>query len=136
MPEFDVNYWAVLVATLAHFVLGAAWYGLLAKQWLAATGQTKEQVQEREKETRWVYLAQFVATLLLLTVAAYWIVNVAKADNVKDALCAGLLLALIGILACSGDFLYEGRSGKLFAINSGYRLVGMLVAAAIIGAWQ
>ena len=31
MPEFDVNWLAIIVATFAYFVLGAVWYGALSK---------------------------------------------------------------------------------------------------------
>lgn len=33
-----VNFWAVIVATIAAMAFGAAWYGALAKPWMAATG--------------------------------------------------------------------------------------------------
>jgi Protein of unknown function (DUF1761) len=138
MPEFDVNLLAVLVATLAYFALGAAWYMALSDQWLAAIGKTREQVQAREQERggRAIYPAQFVATLLLVLAVAYWVVNVAGARGSVEGVRAALLLTPVAVLASSGDFLYEGRGLRLFLINSGYRVVGLALAGAILGYWH
>jgi hypothetical protein len=43
----------------------------------------------------------------------------------------GVFGTMLGI-----DYLYEGRSITLWAINAGYVVVGMAIMGAIIGAWR
>ena len=42
--HFAVNWLAVLVAGIAGFAVGAAWYMALGKQWMEAQGKTREQL--------------------------------------------------------------------------------------------
>jgi hypothetical protein len=42
MTFAGVNYLAILIATVAGFAFGAAYYMSLSKPWLAAIGKTKE----------------------------------------------------------------------------------------------
>ena len=44
MTFAGVNYLAILIATVAGFAFGAAYYMSLSKPWLAALGKTKEQM--------------------------------------------------------------------------------------------
>ena len=39
-----INWLAVIVATVASWALGAAWYMAFSKQWLAAIGKTRDQI--------------------------------------------------------------------------------------------
>ena len=41
MSFADVNYLAVIIATLAGFGLGPVWYTVLAKPWMRAVGKTE-----------------------------------------------------------------------------------------------
>ena len=41
-----LNWWAILVATVAAFVLGYVWYGpVFGKAWLVALGKTEDEIQ-------------------------------------------------------------------------------------------
>ena len=42
----DLNAWAILAATVAGMVIGAAWYSplLFGKAWLTALGKTEEEL--------------------------------------------------------------------------------------------
>jgi hypothetical protein len=44
MTFAGVNYLAILIATVAGFAFGAAYYMSLSKPWLAAIGKTKEEI--------------------------------------------------------------------------------------------
>lgn len=132
MPGFDVSWLAIIVATLAYFALGAVWYMALSGQWMAAVGKDREQIESDQRS--YIYAVQFVATALLTVLVAYLVVNVFSVASIAEGLLAGALIGGVAILASSGDFLYEGRSLRLFLINSGYRLVGIMLMSAIV-AW-
>jgi hypothetical protein len=42
--HFAVNWLAIIVATIAGFAVGAAWYITLGKQWMASIGKTRDQL--------------------------------------------------------------------------------------------
>jgi len=44
MAFAGINYLAVLIATVAGFAFGAAYYMTLSRPWLAAMGKTREQL--------------------------------------------------------------------------------------------
>ena len=44
MAFAGINYLAVLIATVAGFAFGAAYYMSLSKPWLAAVGKTTEEL--------------------------------------------------------------------------------------------
>ena len=46
-----LNYLGIFFAALAAWLLGAAWYGVLGKQWVAALGWTADDVQEITEPT-------------------------------------------------------------------------------------
>jgi len=49
MAFAGINYLAVLIAAVVSWLAGAVWYMALAKPWMAATGMTKDQMQECRK---------------------------------------------------------------------------------------
>ena len=51
MYEPQINYLAVLTATLVHFFLGALWYSslLFSKQWIAAMGLSESKMESMGK---------------------------------------------------------------------------------------
>ncbi len=50
MYEPTINYFAVIVATLAHYLLGGLWYSpaLFLNQWLDGMGMTREDAKEKK----------------------------------------------------------------------------------------
>lgn len=133
MHDFHIHWTTVIVGTAAYFVLGAFWYGVLAGPWLKAIGMTKAEAKSGEHGT--IYGIQFVSTLLMVLLASYVLHDAFHVDEPVEGLLAGLILGVIASLASSGDFLYEQRrrSMPLFLINSGYRVVGMVVLGVIVG---
>ena len=43
-----VNHVAVWVAGIVYFIIGAAWYTLLGRFWLAAIGKTEAQIKAEQ----------------------------------------------------------------------------------------
>lgn len=130
MPEFDLTWWVPLPGALAHFVLGAVWYSALSVPWMDAQGITREQIEEADGGAA-TYGTQAIATIAL-SYGVAWVISALGADTLAEGALAGLVLAAIAVLASSGDFLFElGRGLKLFWINSGYRVIGMVIMGAL-----
>ena len=131
--DFTVNVWAVLVATLAYFGLGAAWYTTLSAPWLAAVGFSREDLEKGGSP------AIFAVTFLLEVVAVLTLA-VLLANSDLSGVGGGVALgALVGVgiwgTAMSVTFLYESRKPALFLIDGGYHLLALVVAGGILGAW-
>ena len=45
MDYLGINWLGVILATLASFAFGAGWYMGLSRQWMAALGKTRDQLQ-------------------------------------------------------------------------------------------
>jgi hypothetical protein len=70
MPDWDVNYVAVLVATIAAMVIGFLWYmpAVAGKAWMAAIGKTEAEIRAAGKPS--IYIAAVVVAFVQMTVLA------------------------------------------------------------------
>ena len=137
-PPVDINYWAILVSAVASFILGYLWYSplLFGKPWMKMMGFTHQSMEEAKKKGMVkLYLGNFIATLIMVYILSHF-VDYAQAKTITDGLQLGLWVWL-GFIATLlfGSLLWEGKPFKLFLINSGYRLVELLIVASILSAW-
>lgn len=135
----EVNFWAVLAAAVASFIVGWAWYSpaLFYKPWMKLRGQDPAAAMAGGMQMPWGSMAgEFVLTL----VTAFFIAEFAAwvgAGSVVGGLVLGFWIWL-GFYATSllGPVLWEKVPLKLYAINAGRWFVSILIMAAIIGAWR
>ena len=139
MQAVNVNYLAVLVAAVASFVLGWIWHSpfLFGKMWMKLSSMDKKKVDEHKKSGKMgpSLFFQFVATVLMAYVLRYFI-GYAQASTAIDGAIVGIWLWL-GFVATTmiGMVLWEGKPFKLFLINSGHVLAGLIVMGAILAVW-
>ena len=127
-----LNWWAILVATAAAFVLGFLWYGpVFGKAWVAALGKTEDEIQPSPTP----FVVSVVAALATCVVVAALMKGLGMA-GVLDGALLGLLTG-VGFIAAStaSDTAFCGWSWNLWAIQAGYRVVYSIVMGAIIGGW-
>lgn len=142
MSFAGINYLAVVVAAVAAWLAGAAWYGALAKPWVAAQGTTMEEFQAGRAAMRGSpaayapFIIAFVAELIMAWVLAGVIGHLGPGQvTLRNALVSALLLWL-GFVATtlSVNYAFGARGLKLAAIDAGHWLIVLLVQGAIIGA--
>jgi hypothetical protein len=131
----EINYWAVIVAALSGFAVGALWYGpLFGRQWMAASGVTEADV--RDTNFRKIYGITFLMSLVSAYVLAH-IVAQYNATTVKDGALAGVWLWLGFIITVQiTDALFNRGSMRLVSIDAGYRLVWLVVMGVILAVWR
>ena len=132
----DITYLAVLVALVISFVMGAAWYGILANPWMKEVGLTREYAATHKARAYFSYLTGAVAWLIAAGALAV-IVQLAGADDAADGVVLGLIVGVgfvVTFLALSYSFAF--KSLKLFFIDAGYPTVAYAVMGAVLGAWQ
>jgi len=128
-----INYIAVVVAAVAHFVLGAIWFTVFQKQWLAAIGKTVDQLTGNEALG---YVVAFACNLIMAWMLA-WLIT----QTGRTSLAGGLAMAALLWLGFTGTtmataFVFEGRTIEAFTVIAGYPLAGLLIMGAILGLWQ
>jgi hypothetical protein len=131
-----LNLWAVLVSTVILWVLGAAWYSppLFAKPWMAALKITPDPTRKKG------LLAGMIASLMgdfILAFVLDHLVIWANAASVRGGAFIGFLVWL-GFFAAPNlpQGIYENRPFKLFAINNGYWLVGLIIVGVLLAVWR
>lgn len=128
--DFSVNWIAVLIAGAVAMAIGAAWYMILANQWLAAIGKTRDQLDASPTP----FIIAFVCELVMAFFIAVLTRNLFDAVTVANGIQAGLVgWAGFTITAMILNHRYENAKWSLTAINGGYLLVVVLAQGAIIG---
>jgi uncharacterized membrane protein len=134
MLDFSgLNWWAILVATMAGFMLGGLWYGpIFGKAWLKAIGKTEDDIEPSPTP----FIVSFF-TSLITAIAVSALIHNLGFTTLSDGIALGVI-AGIGFIATSmGSDSAFGRSGlPLFLIQSGYRVTYTIIMGAILVAWQ
>jgi hypothetical protein len=134
MHHLHFNHLAVLVSALYQWILGALWYSLFfAKPWMALTGHV---AGSRPKGAVVGMISSFIGGLILSFVLAH-VVLWSGSTTVGCGVFIGFICWL-GFIAAPlfAETIYEQRSFKLFAINTGYWLVALVVSGGLLAAWQ
>ncbi len=133
MLEFTgFNWWAILVATAAVFVLGGLWYGpIFGKAWLTAIGKTEDDIQPSPAPFIISFLTALFTTIVLAALIRSLGIN---------TLGGGLLLGAttgVGFIATAmaSDSAFCGWGMPLFLIQSGYRVLYSILMGGILAAW-
>ncbi len=135
-----LNPWAVLVSAALLWVLGAVWYSpaLFAKPWMAALKiQPPAAMTPAHKKS---LLAGMIASLigdLVLAFVLWHMVSWAHAHTFAWGAFVGVL-CWIGFVAAPNfpQGIYEQRPFSLFAINSGYWFVCLLLSGGLLAVWR
>ena len=126
-----INPWAVLLSTLAGFVIGGLWYSplLFERIWMRSAGLTAEELEGGSK------LRIFGGAAALILVAAFNLAAFLGEDpSLVWGATAGALTAIWVACALGVVYLFEHRGITQFLINAGYWLVTFTTMGAILAA--
>ncbi len=139
MQEVPINFVAILLSGVAMMVVGFLWYSpmLFGKAWMKLSGLSMSDMKGAKKEMPKIYGISFVASLLTAYVLRHSAVQGAAFYNmtgVAPHLMAAFWswLGFVMPVQLTG-WLFEKKPLNLFAINTGYQLVSMLVMGVILG---
>lgn len=128
-----VNYLAVLVATVASFVLGGWWYSMsgFGRAWMAALGKTRDELGSPKLAMTLTFFSTFLAAVILAI-----LINALGDPSLYRGARLGFVLG-VGIVATSlfSDSLFSGTPFELFIIQAGYRVLLLTLMGGIIGVW-
>lgn len=130
----STNLWAILLATVVGYALGALWYAppVLGNRWMAALGKSREQLGSPLVPMT----VQFLATIVVAIVLAVVVVRFGAITWIEGG-AIGLALS-VGLVATSmlSDWLFCRFNMSLYWIQSGYKITHITVMGAILGAWR
>lgn len=129
MPE--VNWVAVLVATVLNMALGSIWYSrsVFGKEWMRLMG--KKDFQMSDDATR-AYILTVIGALVMAAVLAVFLKYTDAstfAEGVITGLWAGIGFVVPSALATS---MFAGQDMKLYLINTGYPVAALAVMGGVI----
>lgn len=139
MEVVTVNYWAVLVAGLASFVLGGLWYSpmLFGNMWMKLGGMHEKDMEAcKKKGMALSYFLTLVGSLLMAYVLAH-VLEFASAATWIDGVVGGLW-SWLGFIApvTLGSVLWEMKPWRLWILNNAFYIVSLAIMGAILAYWQ
>jgi hypothetical protein len=121
---------AVLVAAGAGFAVGAAWYGVLGKAWMAAARLGPDDV----KPSPGPFITALVADLVMAYLLAGVIGHLGEVTPRAGVITASLLWLGFVITTMAVNHAFQGAKTALTLIDGGHWLVVLVVMGAVIGA--
>lgn len=129
MAFAGLNYVAILVAAIAAFIVGGAWYGILGNQWLAALGKTRDQLGSPVRPM----IISFIAELVMAWILAGVLGHLGEV-SVTTGIISGAFIWL-GFVATTQviNHAYQGTKIAQTVIDCGHWLAVLVVMGAVIG---
>lgn len=125
----DFALWPVVAGTAAFFVVGAIWYGVLfGKAWQRAAGLSDEAVQSGNMAL--IFGLTFLFEMLIAMVLWHLIARTGAAPHVVMMMSVGFALGIMAP-AIGINYLYQRKSGLLFAIDVGHFVLGMAAMGGV-----
>ena len=128
-----MEFLSVIVAAAASFVLGAVYYGALAKPWLEASGvECDESGKPKGGQSPMIFAMAFALQLIVAGMMPH-VFSLSGIETLGAGLIGG---AGIGLFFISPWIMinnaYAGRPFKLTLIDGGYATFGCAVIGAVL----
>ncbi|PCI02794.1 MAG: hypothetical protein COB78_12485 [Hyphomicrobiales bacterium] len=129
MDFAGVNYVAILAAAIASMMIGAAWYGGLAKLWMRAAKINENDLDQSLKLYAVAAVCQFVIAFFLAGIISHLAIETPWTGAVTAFFC------WLGFVAptMTVNHRFQGEKWNLTIINAGFWLLVFVVQGAIIG---
>lgn len=134
-----INWWAVIVAAAINMVVGYFWYSkmLFGNDWAKLTGR---KLEDMSKNAGPGYAVTIVGALVQAYILAHFVEYVKPFYATYSLVSVGLLTGLWAWIAFVAipqgvNTVFAGTRKKLWAINTGYFLVVLLINGALLAKW-
>jgi hypothetical protein len=140
MHFMNVNFLAIVIAAIAAWVFGAAYYGVLGKSWVAALGTSMEALRTQNAGKSAAakgapFVLSFVAELIMGYVL-YGLMFHVGMWSVRAGLISGIIVWFGFVLTTiATNNAYPGRKAALTIIDSGHWLGVLAIIGAVLGAF-
>ena len=134
----NVNFVAIVTAAVAASIFGAAYYGALGKQWVAALGTSMDAMKAQNAGKSAAakaapFALSFVAELVMAFVL-YGIVFHVGIWSIRAGIISGVVCWLGFVLTTiATNNAYPGRRSMLTVIDAGHWLGVLAIMGAVLG---
>jgi hypothetical protein len=135
----SLNYWAVLTAAVATFLLGGAWYtALFGKLWVQLNGYSEEKVaQMKIQRPPPLFFGVMIVSYLLLAFVVAILVTAFGLNSALAGAKLGLLLWMGPAVAIGlTSWVASDKRLGVYAIDLSYQLVFLVMTGALLAAWR
>ena len=135
----DMNWLAVFCAGLAYWLLGAIWYSaIFSKMWRSAVEEHGVKVCQPNQGGMGIKL---IVTLVCNLIAALVLARVIhQVGHHMDSLRGLKIGAGVGLGFCATaltmTYVWPSPPRRLWAIDTGYHIVGCTIMGAILAVWR
>ena len=132
--DANVNWLAIIAATLSAFVVGSLWYSpvMFAKAWMKEAGISEEQTKKANLFK--IFGTTLVLSFIIATNLAFFF---GGEVDFTMGLMYGFLTGFGWVAMAMGTiYLFEQKSFKLWLINAGYQTVTFTRMGGRLGAWH
>jgi hypothetical protein len=141
MAFTGMSYVAILVAGVAGWIIGALYYSLLSKLWVAAQDKTMEEFKAQQAALRgtsalWApFVISFIADIIMAWVLAGLLAHIG-ALSLRGGIISGAFVWFgFVVTTITTNYAFGGRRYLLSAIDSGHWLAVLIAMGAILGSW-
>jgi hypothetical protein len=128
----DVDFLAVLVATVVVFVFGSTYYAMFGEQ----LAEVSDAAAAGGKPPPWKLAVELLRSLIIAAVVA-GLASHGEIDEWSGGLLLGLALWIgFPLVLWTGAIIWENTPWKLATIHAGDWLVKLLVVAVIVSVWR
>ncbi|MBB4304848.1 hypothetical protein GGD81_003913 [Rhodobium orientis] len=132
-----INYLAVLAAAITGFVVGAVWYGILGRQWMAAAEIDPARLKGEGggNPQKGPMLVGAAANLIMAFMLAGVIGHLGQ-DTVtvrNGVISAAFIWAGFVVTTLAVNYAFQGKKVLLTVIDGGHWLLVLLIQGALIG---
>lgn len=134
--DWNLNYWAVLVAAVIHFFLGWAWFSVLfGKPWMALANISKDNMEKGRSQMPILMGGAAVVALIMAFVLAVLVhkMQIQSAwGGIKLGVAAG-----IGLMAAPAfsSYSFKQHPMKLYLIELGYPVLSTVIMSVVLALW-
>jgi hypothetical protein len=140
MQGIQINFWAIGIAAVAHFVLGAIWYmPLFGKLWAQEMGYDTENMESNKGEMIKGMAFMLIGNIMMSWVLAHniaawsFVPGISSIPTVGNIMMSAVFTWLGFFVSVNlGNTVWERKSWTLFFINSGYQLISLILISSII----
>ncbi|NND40543.1 MAG: DUF1761 domain-containing protein [Silicimonas sp.] len=121
---------SILLAAVAAWVFGAVWYGVIGKQWMAASGLTEESIDRKDPAP---YIVSFLCTVIVAAMFRY-VIGLTALDGIVASTLLGLGLGLfIAAPWIATNVMFSARPRSLIWMDGVYPAAGMALMGFVFG---
>jgi hypothetical protein len=133
-----LNVWAVLVAALIAFLVGAVWYTVLfGKLWIKLHGFSEQKVKEMQAGMSPArFFGGMILSYLVLSAALALILSACAKPSALAGAALGFCFWLGSAAIAMTGYLASDKPFGIYLIDAACQLVYLLAMGALLGGWR